>query len=54
VSAFLHPQFELPFSKACHRLSYDAATTKFEKLKGSKKDKERREVEDEMEKARDR
>jgi hypothetical protein len=37
-----------------NRLSYDAAVTKFEKLKGSKKEKEKREGEDEMERARDR
>ncbi|KAG6830135.1 hypothetical protein H0H92_001999 [Tricholoma furcatifolium] len=36
------------------RLSYDAAVAKCEKLKSSKKEKERREAEEEMEKARDR
>lgn len=36
------------------RLAYDAAFTKFEKLKGSKKEKERKEAEDEYERARDR
>ncbi|KAL1742058.1 hypothetical protein HDZ31DRAFT_44090 [Schizophyllum fasciatum] len=33
------------------RLSYDAAHTKLEKLKGSKKDKERKEAEEELERA---
>jgi hypothetical protein len=42
------------FTDEGNRLSYDAATTKYEKLKGSKKEKERKEAEDEMEKARDR
>ncbi|TFK37555.1 hypothetical protein BDQ12DRAFT_666840 [Crucibulum laeve] len=36
------------------RLSYDAAVNKLEKLKGSKKDKDRREAEDEMERAKQR
>lgn len=36
------------------RLSYDAAVAKFEKLKGGKKEKEKNEAEDEMEKARQR
>ncbi|KAG6868478.1 hypothetical protein C0993_002243 [Termitomyces sp. T159_Od127] len=36
------------------RLSYDAAVNKFEKVKNGKKDKEKREAEEEMEKARDR
>jgi hypothetical protein len=45
---------EIRFLKKCNRLSYDAAATKFEKLKGSKKEKERREAEDEMDRARDR
>jgi hypothetical protein len=42
------------FAQRCNRLSYDAALAKFEKLKGSKKEKDRREAEDEMERARDR
>jgi hypothetical protein len=42
------------FSDGRNRLSYDTALTKFEKLKGSKKEKDRREAEDEMERARDR
>ncbi|KAF8064245.1 hypothetical protein FPV67DRAFT_1629313 [Lyophyllum atratum] len=36
------------------RLSYDAAVAKFEKLKGGKKEKEKHEAEEEMEKARQR
>ncbi|KAG5643178.1 hypothetical protein DXG03_001382 [Asterophora parasitica] len=36
------------------RLTYDAAMGKFEKLKNSKKEKERRDAEDEMDKARQR
>ncbi|TFK69203.1 BAR-domain-containing protein [Pluteus cervinus] len=36
------------------RLTYDSAVTKFEKLKGSKKEKERREAEEEMERAKER
>lgn len=36
------------------RLSYDAAVAKFEKLKGSKKEKERKEAEEEMERAKER
>jgi hypothetical protein len=37
-----------------NRLSYDASVAKFEKLKGGKKEKEKREAEDEMERARQR
>ncbi|RDB17579.1 SWI/SNF and RSC complexes subunit ssr3 [Hypsizygus marmoreus] len=36
------------------RLSYDAAVARFEKIKGSKKEKERREAEDELDKAKQR
>ncbi|KAF9007018.1 hypothetical protein BDQ17DRAFT_1389154 [Cyathus striatus] len=36
------------------RLSYDAAANKYEKLKNSKKEKDKREAEDEMEKAKQR
>lgn len=37
-----------------NRLSYDASLAKFEKLKGGKKEKEKHEAEDEMERARQR
>ena len=35
------------------RLSYDSATVKLDKLKGSKKEKERNEAEDEYERAKE-
>jgi len=36
------------------RLSYDAAAAKYEKLKGGKKEKEKKEAEEEMQKAKER
>ena len=36
------------------RLSYDAAAAKYEKLKCGKKEKEKKEAEEEMQKAKDR
>jgi len=38
-------------SRVCNRLSYDAAIAKAEKFKNSKKEKDRREVEEELERA---
>jgi len=37
-----------------NRLNYDAAITKMDKLKNSKKEKDKREAEDELDKAKDR
>ncbi|KAG6816838.1 hypothetical protein H0H87_002487 [Tephrocybe sp. NHM501043] len=42
------------FTDDIKELSYDAAVAKYEKLKSGKKEKEKREAEDEMERARDR
>ena len=37
--------------RLCNRLSYDAAVAKAEKCKNSKKEKDRREAEEELERA---
>ena len=51
---FLYVSFRLTLISLSFRLSYDAATAKLDKVKGSKKEKERKEVEDEYERAKER